>query len=72
MNLLARLRLWRASRRLDRAIRDAEVNILTALDHINFGRAMLRAYEKKHDDLCAQRARLQSPADARRCIAEPI
>lgn len=72
MSPLERFRLWRARRRLDREIREAEVNILTAMDYISFGRAMLHTYEKKHDELCAERARLQSPADVRRAAPEAI
>jgi len=52
--------------RLERAMRDCDKRIRDALDHINFGRVMLRAYEKKHARLTARLAKLDSPDDIAR------
>lgn len=72
MIFFERFRLWRARRRVLRDLRECEVNILTALDQLNFAQHMLRTYERKHAELSAELAHLQSPADVRRSCPEPI
>jgi hypothetical protein len=52
--------------RLERAMRDCDERIRDAIDHINFGRTMLRTYEKKHARLALKLARLDSPDDVAR------
>lgn len=70
--ILARYRLWRARQRVLKELRECDVNILTARDQLNFAQHMLRTYEKRHGELTAELARLQSPADLRRACGEPI
>lgn len=72
MSAFAHFRLWRARRRVLADMRECEVNIATALDHLNFAKHMLRTYEKKHAQLALELARLRSPADMRRYCSEAI